>query len=540
YWWDQVDARLDIIARHGLHAMINLDSTYVPAWMEEESQADEEGMVNGLWHGGGNNVLKSPSSPALWRDYGDYLTQLVLRYRNNPTLVAYSSLSIFFDHVWADHPWQGQYVDYSEAARVRFRSYLRDVRGLSLTDLSRRWGRPLASWNDIELPRTDLFLGLATIDRPDPRPKWRDFLDFRAWSQAAYITGLVAGTVRKYDDIRPIGTHGVLADAKWYHQNGMFVCAGSSEGSLDSYKPFEFPKRAESIAMSFYTPYYTAMSMTNLLAQSNLNVQNFWMPQWRWDDCGREDRQTGTQALAGWLALFQGELGKATPVRASGSEPSPVLGLLYSRDSILYGVRSFHWPRLDDYRQLAERACTVPKATIMQDVTAAELSKLPCVIVDPTARILPADTIQRLKAYVEGGGKLVLSPTSGMYASDAPAEPHALRRALGLPLPKSKWVTAAEHRQPGDYSPYYPFEVTGKGTPGEQSLSEPGQTAGAKPAATGIFRTTPRLVFRLGPYTMYNRDTWGDWAHMLPAFLYGRTHEGGVVGGTVEATWEDG
>jgi len=59
FWWDQLDARLALVAKHGLHAMINLDSTYVPAWMIEESQADEGGMVNGLWHGG-NNVPEEP------------------------------------------------------------------------------------------------------------------------------------------------------------------------------------------------------------------------------------------------------------------------------------------------------------------------------------------------------------------------------------------------------------------------------------------------------------------------------------------------
>ncbi len=541
FWWEQVDRRLEIIAKHDLKAMINLDCTRVPDWMVEESQADEDGMVNGLWGGGGNDVLKSPSSPSLQQHYGEYLAHLALRYRDNPNLVAYSSLLIFFDHFWADHPWQGQYVDYSEAAREGFRRYLREVKGLSLEELSKRWGRPpMTSWDAVELPRTDLFLGLATIDRPDPRPEWRDFLEFRSWCWKDFVTGLVAGTIRKYDDLRPIGFHGNPLDEKDSRANGIFLCAGSSEGSLDGYRsPYSLPKRAESIQMLFHSSYYTAICMSNLLAQGNLNVQHFWMPKWRWENGPTEEATAGAHALAGWQDLFKGDLGVAKPVHAAATGPAPVFGLLFSRASILYGVRSFHFPRLDDYKMVLERATSTPRVVLEEKVTAEELAKLPCVIVDHTTRILPQDTIERLAAYVRNGGKLVIAPTSGRYTLDPAAGDHALRKALGLPPPESTWSMAAECRQPGDYKPYYPWDVSGRGTPGEQSLSEPGQTAVASVVDGGVFAPERRLVFRLGPYSMYNRDTWSDWAHMLPYFVFGRHQEKNVPGGTVLANWAD-
>jgi hypothetical protein len=99
---------------------------------------------------------------------------------------------------------------------------------------------------------------------------------------------------------------------------------------------------------------------------------------------------------------------------------------------------------------------------------------------------------------------------------------------------------AAECRQPGEYKPYYPWDITGRGTPGEQSLSEPGQTAAASIAGGNVFQPGRNLVFRVGPYTMYNRDTWGDWSHMLPYFVFGRYKEKEVAGGTVLANWTDG
>lgn len=539
FWWDELDKRVDLVAKNGLRVMINLDCTAVPSWMPEESQADEEGMVSGLW-GNGVSVLKSPSSSELWKYYGEYLTHIALRYRNNPSVVAYTSLSIYFDHVWADHPWLGRYVDYSDSARDAFRNYLRDICGFSLADLSTRWNRKIASWNDVELPRTDLFLGMATIDRPDPRPEWRDFLDFRLWAQKSFFTVLVAGTVRKYDDLRPIGFHG-LWDDDYYRRNHIFQCAGGSEGSIDSFRsPNKFPVRAESIAVSWYTPCYTAMSVTNRMATGNTNLQHFWMPWWRWDSCQRDDRMTATHALAGWNQLLQGDLGKAKPVHAADVGPKPVLGLMHSRASILHGVRSFHWFRLDDYKLLLERGCTAPKKMIEEDVTSEDLSKLPCVVVDRTARILPKDTIDRLVTYVKNGGKLLFAPTSGAYTLDPADGEHVLGRALGIATPKSKWQMAAENRQSGEYAPYYPWEITGKGTPGEQSLGEPGETASATVSDSSVFPITRKLVFRVGPYTMYNRDTWGDWAHMIPYFVYGRYKEAGIDGGTVVADWSDG
>ncbi|XHR29448.1 MAG: beta-galactosidase [Chthoniobacteraceae bacterium] len=541
FWWDQLDRRMEIIGKHGLKTMINLDCTRVPDWMEEESQADEEGMVNGLWSGG-NEVLKSPSSPALRKYYGEFLTHISLRYRNNPNLVAYSSLTLFFDHFWADHPWAGQYVDYSEAARKGFRKYLRDVKGLSLKELSMRWGRPtMASWEAVELPRTDLFLGLATIDRPDPRPEWRDFIEFRKWCEQDFFLGLVAGTVRKYDDLRPIGFHAGVLDEKTSRENGIFRCAGSSEGSVDGYRePFPLPKRAESLNMLFHSPYSAAVSMSNILAQGNLNVQHFWQPQWRWEKGPAEPALLGAHALAGWLALFEGDLGRATTIQAGETGPAPVFGLLFSKASILYGVRTFHSARLNDYKMVLERATATPRVVMEENATAEDLAKLPCVIVDPTTRILPKDTIERLVAYVQGGGKLVICPTSGQHTLDPADGEHVLRRALGLPLPESKWAMAPEYRQPGEYNAYFPFAITGKGTPGEQSLSEPGQTASASIIGGNIFQPGRKLVFRLGPYSMYNRDDWGDWAHMLPYFVFGRYQEKSVASGTVLANWTDG
>jgi len=105
----------------------------------------------------------------------------------------------------------------------------------------------------VVLPRTDLSSGWPPWTGPIRGPEWRDFST--SASGARSPSSPIWSSVRcaSTTTCAPFGTHGVLADKAFYHRNGMYVCAGGSEGSLDGYRaPFEFPKRAESIAMSFY------------------------------------------------------------------------------------------------------------------------------------------------------------------------------------------------------------------------------------------------------------------------------------------------
>ena len=65
--------------------------------------------------------------------------------------------------------------DYSRWAEQAFREYLRDCRKLTLEAVSRRYGRKLATWEELKLP-----LPLPKEQRAaDRRPEWLDFLDFK-------------------------------------------------------------------------------------------------------------------------------------------------------------------------------------------------------------------------------------------------------------------------------------------------------------------------------------------------------------------------
>ncbi len=547
--WDELDRRIAIIAKHGLKAMINLNPTAHPHWLLAESQANEEGMVSGIWHGG-NNAFKSPSSKVLWDRFGQFAQRVALHCRNKPEVLGYSCLSLFFDHFWADHPWRGQHVDYSLAARDGFRRYLKDELGLTPAKLSNRWNQKIDRWDDVELPRTRMFEGMR-IDQPDPRPQWADFIAYRQWVQEAFFTRMIIGSIREVDDVRPVGTHGLQTNAKWYRENDCFVCSGSSEGSLAKYRtehtafPPGVPVRVESIGMHYTTALYTNMSMSNILAKGNIHVQNFWKlgAKLHTGWAGEGPVGEGTRALAGWQAMFQQELGRAKAIHRTAVTAPPVLGLLFSRDAILFGASTFHFHRLDDYKWVLERAVDVPHESLYEDVTAEQLASLPAVVVDPTAWILPKETIERLAQYVRDGGKLILSPTGGKYTPNVTRDgAYVLHKALGIPAPSGEWTTAPEPRQPGkEYRPDqgWPFGITGRGTPGEQSLSEPGQTAVVTTVAEEGFGKDSKLVFRLGAYSMYNRDTWSDWAHMIPQFLYGRTRGDAGEGKTL-AEWSDG
>jgi hypothetical protein len=214
FYWAELDRRIEIISKHGLKVMINLNPTAHPDWLVVENQANDEGMTNGIWHGGGND-FKSPSSRHLWRHFSEFCRQMALHCRNKPAVIGYSCHSLFFDHFWADHPWRGQYVDYSQAAHEGFRDYLRDELGFSIDEVSERYGREFASWEELDPPRPRFLDGSGRIDRPDARPQWRDWINYRKWVQRSFFTEMIIGTIRRYDDLRPVGTHGQQAPAQW-------------------------------------------------------------------------------------------------------------------------------------------------------------------------------------------------------------------------------------------------------------------------------------------------------------------------------------
>ena len=91
-----------------------------------------------------------------------HLQQMMRRYLNSPALGGWGLYSGEPGAEMAFHDRCNMYYDYSPASHREFRTWLREVRGFSLAEMSRRWygdSKHLTGWDQIALPDINDFYG---------------------------------------------------------------------------------------------------------------------------------------------------------------------------------------------------------------------------------------------------------------------------------------------------------------------------------------------------------------------------------------------
>jgi hypothetical protein len=326
-----------------------------------------------------------------------------------------------------------QLMDYSQPALERFRTWLRDERGLSLADLGRRYGRDGASfpdWSAITFPQ-------PFTDRVDLRPEWADFMDFRLWA-VGHVEAEAAGILKKaippsahieflyggsLDGIQ-IGNdfdEGVLNARRF---GGSLHQTSSPNPLTQGYlggarRHFGVPFTIETAGTPATVPVHQH-AMFELMSQG--------AAAFTWIQSG------GVSTLPTPLHGF-GELRPALERLAGSKEAEPKVSLLYGYSSRLVDIFG---KQLDTHRLADELATRFERAgyafNVFTDRTSdVRWQELP-VVVDSFSEALDARVVNSLTEYVRGGGKLVLFTSSGRLtpgSGDAGSRFNLLR-ALGV------------------------------------------------------------------------------------------------------------
>lgn len=450
YDWTSLDAGLNNAAAVGLPVTITLRffDQQVPEWLAGENMIDQEGR-NHFGYSGFKSRCPSYWGPQARASYLRLIEALVKRYRGHPGILAWQFFYGYNDSFYLGM-WQGKETiyDYTRFSQEKFRYYLAKVRGLTLSEVNRRYGDSYKSWNEVVQPK-------PAFGRLNVSAAWHDFQDYRMWSIERMFDDMFALARRL--DTRPLIMYygGSLHHAA--HQLSVYDIGlrllKKYGGALDI-TCFEDPVPAEigaGIVRSYGVPLMVeawqvpppAPDFRRLFFHAFAHGARAYQLVGNWEkmaptqegvimggarpDAPSPDWQKSAPSLAEFIRTRRVflEMAESEPVRA------PVAGL-FSYRSILSHIpaRGYINPTLAMIPVLQQHQYSLDWHS---DMSALEgLDRYPALL-DANSEVLERRVIERLAAWVERGGRLALLPRSGRYALEDGRPDYPLLKRLGRP-----------------------------------------------------------------------------------------------------------
>ena len=420
YDFSGVDGMLAAAAKAHLRAeLFFIDFHTEPAWFDDEGMMDHNG-----------KRFKSGYAPSYWAPrarpaYMKMLEAVVKRYRDNPTVAAYSFAFGGMGDGFYYGPKDGtlRLYDYSEHSQAAFRRYVRDVLKLTLEQAAQRYGLKLQSWDELKQPVPKEGINLDPI--------WWDFQNYRVWTVEGMLDE-VCRTVRKHDQKRQIELDygggvtaiGIIgndydAGARICRKYGASIHNTCYEGPdngafLHTYGlEWGFPHTFETAGTPARYPRHQG-AMFNLL---KYGVKGYY-----WIAGGNI---AGIYGSYGPLREVARELADATPV-------GPAVGVL---SSFSYRQCAFRGRDKGIFTSMLAREIGLPvryysDRSFLHGERDLDPTAMP-VLVDSGLPVLARAAAEAAADYVRRGGTLVIFPTSGRHTPGKPAEEYYLRQALG-------------------------------------------------------------------------------------------------------------
>jgi len=187
YEFDELDRIFLYAARQGFHVNISLYATdgNMPPWLLQPQYAMLDHYGNPAvgrteWQ---MLLVAPPSSHApIYREhYREVWKAIASRYTPSGRILRFDLRPSLCERFYFDdfvNAFRGSdgVCDYSEWARLDYIKYLRDFRKFSLAEVSQRTGEKLTDWAEVTLPRPARGY---TTQKLDKRVCWQDFLDFK-------------------------------------------------------------------------------------------------------------------------------------------------------------------------------------------------------------------------------------------------------------------------------------------------------------------------------------------------------------------------
>ncbi len=410
YDWGIVDRFVNYAHSKGLTVQLLLSFRDLPEWMPGRYEMSADGTVFGArhlykFHGGRPNFVNAPE---IRSGMAAFFRSVAERYRGHPGVQSYYTC---FEHP-GDAPANGWYEGYAPESVAAFRREMRKMFG-GIEAANRRWDTAYASWD-------------AVVPPPESASS-RYRLDWRRFKTDG-IEGVLkhfVTAIRSADPKRLIMVYGDgVGDYRWFSEQGCMSANGGCEKAIGmpSYAACAlagFPQRAEEISVGNWSACFPTQLDASLFAMmagggANAHCKAFVWTKNCFSDMADPNVKLGRykRFMPIWTELRQTEL--AQPIEAFLAKDCGSVGT--------YGI-------------IGLMQAQVPAARGIGDLW--KNGKLLLAIdLEPWAPMeMEKEQIDRVVAYVENGGTLLMSADAGRQSVDAPAEDWVLLRRFGIEPP---------------------------------------------------------------------------------------------------------
>lgn len=378
------------------------------------------------------------------------------RYKSHPAFQGYYLLLPSGEWALPDEPWMGNFAGYAWSNAEGFRRFLQENRKLSLAQLNARWGTAFKDWKEVTPPLPDFSVG----KKPDLRPCWLDFSEYRNWLDESWFPAASAH-IRTFDKEHVVidyggkkrngePAEGIVGNADYLHNGGNHVLYGEEkltkawdEGKLgwisEPHHPHAWAAYGDPGEKGWVLD-WTVFVMTAQAGGGGANLHVYYFP---------DPRRNATQPLdlaahyGGGYAYDRYETFKPILRELHGtkllSKPKQV-AVIQDPMTLMLKHRTVFGGRLLDLRQWFEllKLDSVDSEFYRKDNEA----NYKLVVMNPLDEVLGAESLDAAVRMAKGGALLVLSARTGRYCPEKGAEEYPLLRALGIPAPAGAFETA--------------------------------------------------------------------------------------------------
>ena len=467
YQFDLLDQILDLAETKGLKVKVApwFLGDHAPRWLLAHPACYEDGSSTFI---GGSHFTPSPADPAVQAAVAR-LWQAVARHcRHHPALSGYlivgPSLDLGYWHNGLLHE-----TDYAPSVVASYQHYLQDVRGDALAAVSARYGRSLASWQELMPPQKSWESEL------DLRPEWVDFCDYQQWQLYQWLE-CVFRTIRQADPVHDMTQYQFCAygPQEYYYPLFQKYCVEPTTGGTEgpNYQRFMSvyylwglrSRGGETIQTVNRWNFYR--SMFNMLAYGGPG--GYYAVQWHnvfpepWDSQPdgplNFQRWTAARSVGGWLKRVRdinfapdfargsrllAELGRTQPMPAEAGALSSYANCLYKMRCLLpYFVSGSAVNRA-----WMEREHRLP-LWVTESTPPDLYRRLKLLVADADIPAMSRTTAANLASYAKSGGCLVAFAATGRYTVETGRADFGFLSALGFapptPRPKNRAGMAAQ------------------------------------------------------------------------------------------------
>lgn len=445
YDFSLLDRMMDASADYGAGVTLRLahsDAYSTYHWPKLERQRNFDGSEI-YHHFYGNYSPHDPEHIALWKRANRALYD---RYKTHPAFQGYYIMQPAGESVVLDQPWLANIAGYSKGARIAFQRYLKGNKQLTLEALNQRWGTTYGSWEEVTVPMPDFELKA----KPDLRPQWLDFQEFKEWVDKVGWFLELAKDVRTYDKDRIIIVYAwelePLKDLVDYsHGGGVPESPGRGEGEKfwrenrigaiqESIHPHRWGESGDPGDLGWLLD-WNLYTMFSRAGGGGVNIHIYYYPIEE-----MVKKYGGVYAFDRYQKFkpILSELHDARLVTPLHQE----VAVLQESLTLHAKHRTIFGHRMSDLRRWFD--ILTASGIEFESYRASELNHYRLILPNLLEEVMPKQSIDMLAEFVKKGGKTIIAANTGRYDDETGAEPFPLLRALGIEPPTGSYDTKGE------------------------------------------------------------------------------------------------